>query len=426
MNNASTIVQSISSFGLRALVQQHASSTGSIRPVISRAVCASWPSFSCCSLSNTRWGSSQGFVRKGLSCGLRTGNNRWQELGKLSLSTSTVRKEQAALSKSATSAPSRRSTILGEVKKNDVPKDHLAGLKDLSGKQIYDILGPGLKRSQGNELLRELQIQRTTGFLDQQVNILCSKTQKAKALSWLRANYPVDEDAAIARRIEAEEQVEQERLKTPYTPQQNVGHTDLYGESTLESIRKHYESLPAKSSADEIHNANKDTSLVQKPSERAVLDHPPEFVDWVQRYKDRARLSTCPEPPVMSKTARLLPSTIFCAVFISLCILFAQNYVPPPRKARLFPDVPPAAATVIAIVAINLAVTVMWRLPPMWRALNQYFLMIPATPKAFTMFGNMFSHQNPAHCLGNMFVLWLVGTRCKSYSPLMSIYIRMY
>ena len=305
-----------------------------------------------------------------------------------------------------------------------MPKAHLAGLKDLSGKQIYDILGPALKRGQGNELLRELQVQRTTGCLDRKVNLPgATATLIAKALSWLRANYPVDEDAAIIRRIESEEQAEQDHLKAPYAPQQNVDQKDLYGESGLESLRKHYESEPAKSPADKVREGSKDTSLVQKPSERAVLDHPPEFVEWVQKYKDRARLSTYPEPPVMSKTARLLPSTIFCAVLLSLCIIFAQNYVPPPRKARFFPDLPPAAATVIAIIAINLAVTVMWRIPPMWRTLNLYFLMIPATPKAFTILGNIFSHQNPAHCFGNMFVLWFVGTRCKCYSPLIPIYL---
>ena len=305
-----------------------------------------------------------------------------------------------------------------------MPEAHLAGLKDLSGKQIYDILGPALKRGEGNELLRELQVQRTTGCLDRKVNVPgSSATVVAKALSWLRANYPVDEDAAIIRRIESEEQAEQAHLKTPYAPQQNVGQKDLYGESVLESVRKHYESESAKSQADEIQEGNKDTSLVQKPSERAVLDYPPEFVEWAQRYKDKARLSTCPEPPVMSKTARLLRSTIFCAVVVSFCIIFAQNYVPPPRKARFFPDLPPAAATVIALIAMNFAVTVMWRIPAMWRTLNLYFLMIPATPKAFTILGNMFSHQNPAHCFGNMFVLWFVGTRCKDYSPLIPIFL---
>ena len=426
MNNASIIVQSISSFGLRALVPQHASSARSLPPVISRVVFASWRSFPCCSLSDTRWASSQGFVRKGLSCGLRTGDNKLQELGKLPFSTSIVRQNQAPLSESVTSAPSPKFTVHGTAKKEDVPEEHLAGLKNLSGKQIYDILGPALKRNEGNELLREIQVRRTTGFLDRKVDFPgLSATHTAKALSWLRANYPVDEDAAIIRRIEAEEKAEQDRLEAPYTPQQNIGQKDVYGESALESIRKHYESEAAKSSADEIRDVNKNTSLVQKPSERAVLDHPPEFVHWVQKYKDRARLTTYPEPPVMSKTARLLPSTMFCAVVISLCIIFAQNYVPPLGKARFFPDVPPAAATVLVIIAMNVTVAVMWRTPPMWRTLNQYFLMIPAIPKAFSILGNVFSHQSPAHCFGNMFVLWFVGTRCKYYHPLIAIYLYM-
>ena len=338
----------------------------------------------------------------------------WKELGKTWFGISATRWREAIPPEPAASFPPSNGDR-NEMIKRQEREAQLAGFRDLSAKQIYDILGPTISTKHGNELFRALQIQRTTGTLDEQITTPGSNIiLVAKALSWLRANYAVDEDEAIIRRIEVEEEEAEAKLNAPYHPQQNVDQTGLYGKSGLESIRQHYESQSAnKSQAEEITEMSKDISLVHKPVGRAVLARRSESAEWVKRYKERALLSKLAEPPVMSRTARLLPSTIFCITIISLCILFAQNYTPPPRKARLFPEMPPAAATVIGIIVMNAAVVVLWRVPPMWRYLNQYFLIIPAMPKAFTMLGNIFSHQGPAHAFGNMTVLWFVGTRCK-------------
>ena len=67
------------------------------------------------------------------------------------------------------------------------------------------------------------------------------------------------------------------------------------------------------------------------------------------------------------------------------------------------------------IMLVNSAVLVAWRMPQAWRFLNRYFLSVPGYPYALSVVGNVFSHQQPLHLATNMFVLWLMGTRCTSW-----------
>lgn len=91
--------------------------------------------------------------------------------------------------------------------------------------------------------------------------------------------------------------------------------------------------------------------------------------------------------------------------------MLAQAYTPGPAASRLWPNTPPAAATVLTLVLANLAVFVAWRVPRAWRFLNRYFVCIPGWPYAVSIVGNTFSHQTFWHLAANMAVLWLVGTR---------------
>ena len=76
------------------------------------------------------------------------------------------------------------------------------------------------------------------------------------------------------------------------------------------------------------------------------------------------------------------------------------------------PDVPPAVATVGAIVAANVAVTLLWKyVPPAWKLLNRYFVIVPFYPSSLGMIGSTFSHQTWRHLGTNMMVLGLMGTR---------------
>lgn len=77
----------------------------------------------------------------------------------------------------------------------------------------------------------------------------------------------------------------------------------------------------------------------------------------------------------------------------------------------MFPDTPPAAATAMAIIGLNLGVYLLWKVPPAWRMLNRHFIIVNAWPRATSMIGSVFSHQTLKHLALNMGLLWFIGTR---------------
>lgn len=103
---------------------------------------------------------------------------------------------------------------------------------------------------------------------------------------------------------------------------------------------------------------------------------------------------------------------------MAICYLFAQNYKSPKRDERMWPNTPPAAATVMALIGINLGIFLLWKFPPAWRTLNRYFIVTSLYPYGASMIGSAFSHQKTVHALVNMAALWLMGTKGKcSYCP---------
>lgn len=86
-----------------------------------------------------------------------------------------------------------------------------------SAVEINAIFGKGkVSPEMGNRALAVLQGRREAGTLDldlpADVTQSVRKSSLDKALEWLRANYPFDEDAAIYARIEREEVEEQQKL----------------------------------------------------------------------------------------------------------------------------------------------------------------------------------------------------------------------
>ncbi|MCJ1358317.1 MAG: hypothetical protein MMC33_008316 [Icmadophila ericetorum] len=287
--------------------------------------------------------------------------------------------------------------------------------------KIAELFGHRVSKELGNEILYTLQGQRATGTLDHGVAATGINDDKiAGALIWLRENYPIDEDAAIIKRIEDEDREAEQQLIANaqriglYHPQQDVASTGIYGKSELEEIRKRNEEKLTKSlQADEIRHAatDPDSLALQAPQGRVALSRRTESAEWVKRYKEKALLSKAEKPPDMKKTARLLPAAIFCAAVITSSFIFAQNYIPPPQNARILPDTPPAAATILTIIATNAVIFLVWRMPPMWRFLNKYFLMVPGSLRPFSLIGNVFSHQSPWHLAINMAGFWFIGTQ---------------
>ena len=417
MNNVSSVIRCISSIGLRAVARnEHGLAICIRRRIGYREYSLQLPSTSAQSRGVSLWTTNpQPDSRISPStCIKKLGNSstivsQWSQWSARNSGSSIGIRYQS------TSPNAFRQTI-----KSDQYKSQ-ERIPNISKGRISEILGPGVTLEVGNRLLQTLQDLRSSGRLDEEVTAPgVDEVTVAKALAWLRNQYPLDEDAAIMRRIEEEERESDAELLANaerigiYKPQQN-SETSRHGRSGLDAIREHYEKQPIKSQADEIRNASPDSAMIQHPNGRAVLARRSESAEWVKRYKEKAKLG---DPDISdltwpTKVKRLLPSTIFVLAVIWFCVLLAQNYVPPPKQARLWPNIPPAAATITTIILINANAVVLWRAPPMWRFMNKFFLIIPARPRIWSLLGNTFSHQSPVHFFGNMLVLWFVGTRCK-------------
>lgn len=281
----------------------------------------------------------------------------------------------------------------------------------------------------GNRILVILQHQRETGTLDAGIpehEYEIEEYQIMNAISWLRANYPIDEDGAIVKRLDEEdaEAIRKAEKAGLWTPQQNAGETGIYGHSKLEEIRKRnlensarQQEEKAKKKDEQAKWAAENLELaLQRGSDGAVVTRNRTESQWVQRYRQKAMAGYLNVPPELSNWARLWPSAAITTLVVTFAIVFAQNYTPPPKKARLWPDLPPALATILGLIAINAVCWYMWKPPPCWIFMNKYFIILPGLPRALSMIGGFFSHQTFAHLGANMIALGFVGTRreCSS------------
>ena len=284
---------------------------------------------------------------------------------------------------------------------------------NFSAKEIQLIFQGSLDREKGNQLLQILQKQRVSGTLDEKVE--ASPNDVLAALEWLRIKIPVDEDQAIIARLEREEQEDDAKAAkiTSYVPQRDAHLTGLYGPSRFEEIRR----INRQKAADRAAQVKKQlveisrTKEIQTQNASGTALTTRKRPDWVIRYREAATMQG-KMPPSMSKFERLWPSALVTFVTVGLSIFLAQNYIPPSRRARLWPDFPPAAATIFALVGINAAIFLAWRVPPFWKFLNRTFIVTAAYPHAKGIVGGIFSHQSLKHLALNMVFLWIIGTRC--------------
>ena len=285
-------------------------------------------------------------------------------------------------------------------------------LRALSKDEAARIFGKTVDIEKGNFIVRQLQRQRITGTLDH--GILAPEAISARALAWLREAHPMDEDAAIIARLDKELEEEDRKTDGAYKPQQDINNSDNYSRSVLDRIKEENK-LKAARKKEAKEKEEQAGEIVKRPTSvktapRSVVARRTEPAEWIKRYSEKAT-SKLKEPPKMTKLQRLWPSTVVTLAILGLSALFAQNYHPPPRKARLWPDVPPAAATIFALIGVNVAIFLLWRIPPAWHVLNRQFTLIPAVPYCSSIILNVFSHQSFAHLVTNMAVLWFVGTR---------------
>jgi rhomboid-like protein len=300
---------------------------------------------------------------------------------------------------------------------------------------VVALLGPHISTAGANKLLRILHGRRVAGTLDDptlRINTIAfTKEHQKLALEWLRTNVPVDEIANAGLRAEdelsalenggAQKQpqtgipAEYQNKVRIYKEQDTSPKTNsVYGQSALDEIRarnkakweaelKRREEEKKKREEEERHGKAGPLQVAGKPQTRQLSAK-------MQEYMVRGQ-SDLKEPPKMKKWQRLLPATAFALVVSGLCLACAEFYTPPKRADRLFPDIPPAAATIGTLILANLLGWGLWKIPPMWRFLNQYFILVPATPRVATMLSAAFSHQSVVHLAQNMAFLWFFGVR---------------
>ncbi|KAL8940981.1 MAG: hypothetical protein Q9216_002500 [Gyalolechia sp. 2 TL-2023] len=254
--------------------------------------------------------------------------------------------------------------------------------------------------SEGNRLLHEVQEQRLAGTIEQAIP--GSERYKDKALVWLRKNVPFDEDQAILKRLEREE-------NTALRPQGQQKGGEVYAESVLDRIRKKNLSKSLEKEQTNDVKSRLEHKGFPLSREQALVRRREESLASVQKWRANAKRDDLHSVPRMSFIQRVGPATLLAFTVISLCVMFAQNYSPPSEAARLFTSITPAAATVGVLVGINFIVWFGWRVLPLRRFMQRRFLLIPAYPWSSSMIGGLFSHQSFQHLAANMIALWFIG-----------------
>lgn len=326
----------------------------------------------------------------------------------------------------------------------DLPKDYSdeKGLKfrekPFTAKDTLEVFGKGIDANSANRLLRVLHGRRVAGTLEDPDTPSILSTWEIRAqkigLSWLREHVPVDEVRNYGLRAEKELQemeaeiiADSERIGIykpnpgeilePNSQKPKKGHS-VYGESGLDAIRKQKqkeedereaaEEAARQAQAEEIRH-NTGTLEPISASRRVELRRPGEN-KWLQYYIERSKILPN-TPPEMTWFQRLWPSALVLCGVLAFSFIFPLVYTPPKNSQRMFPDIPPAAATVLGLISINAFVFLLWRFPPAFRMLNKYFITVPGYPQALSLIGNVFSHQALSHLTVNMLVLYFVGSR---------------
>lgn len=314
--------------------------------------------------------------------------------------------------------------------------------------QLKDIFGMTVDRSGAAALLSKLQIQRRDGTLDQPLPY--PPVLLERGLAYLRSKYPVDEDAAIISRLDRELDGDW-TLPQTNTSKSRTGNSGLMeirklnkAKRAAEEAKREYEEKEARRTQEERRRERQDKGVrgaqlvggqtkglsiadgslggIDSAGKALVLSERMEnFITandarirasnaWVARYRRKATPQYIPQ---MTTWQRLWPCGCFSLCVVGLALIFAQVYIPPEQGARLFPDIPPAVAAVGTLVAINVAVFIAWKIPPLWPRLNRQFMVVPAIPQAFSMLGAEFSHSQLSHLTVNMVGLCLLGINCQ-------------
>ncbi|KAI1820045.1 hypothetical protein F4861DRAFT_533979 [Xylaria intraflava] len=318
--------------------------------------------------------------------------------------------------------------------------------EELTQKEVNGIFPSNLPAPQANLLLMIMHGRRVAGTLDDPVLAQNTKqfriSDQKMALEYLRKHIPVDEILNAGLRAEdelaviegrndaTEEAGEQLEDTSPESaPSTSKGEPNdeaptgrlpkkkksdsPYGESNFDRIRAgNIAKRKAEEARLEEERKLKEEELAKQNigTLQTRQDKPTEMSEFRKKHFERAS-SDLKAPPEMTAWQRLLPAFGMAALVVIGSMGFAAVYQAPSTSGRIWPDIPPAAATCITLIAVNVAIYALWKFPPAWRFMNRYMILVAATPRPLQLLGAMFSHQNMKHLAANMVVLWLFGTR---------------
>ncbi|KAH7385665.1 hypothetical protein BKA66DRAFT_72017 [Pyrenochaeta sp. MPI-SDFR-AT-0127] len=339
---------------------------------------------------------------------------------------------------------------------------------------ISRIFGRKLSPLDGNNVLRILHHRRTAGSLaDYGVDNLgkqythVNQDLAVKGLEWLREKYPIDEARAAqewaekeANRISYElwladpeteskykdparafreqmEKEEQERQQQELDDQKigilHVGKSQF--ERNIEEKRKQrLEEITRIAEEKEERERDMEVKLasgewvrtptgtqLMKPGQTTYVDvfgreQVSRRKEEMEKYAKASAVTSAKTPEeLLAETTlaqRLYPMSAFVLLVVLASYGFAHYYLPPSPSYRVFPDLSFTTATIGAIIAINAAVAIAWRIMPLWPIMTRFFMHVPGYPRAVQAVGNVFSHVQYEHFLANMMMLCLVGPVC--------------
>ncbi|OAR02565.1 hypothetical protein LLEC1_04006, partial [Akanthomyces lecanii] len=321
-----------------------------------------------------------------------------------------------------------------------LPKDYQdkVGLpfssKELTDAEVLRLFGAGMKTGPANYLLRVLHGRRIAGTLDDPAyavnTIEFTDEQLGTALAYLRKTVPIEEvrnaglraedelmqmeaDMAKADKAKAREADGAEAVAEPEVP---YTEDPVYGHSTFDQIRA------TNQARQKARDLAEEKERLEREEREGIVSGTLAEMDQVggggrtraitnpkiQAYYDEAQ-SDLTEPPPMSSAARILPSAVVVALVLGFMAAVSMVYEEPAERYRLIPELSTSQATVAAIVGLNLLVYMAWKVPPLWKQLNKYFIVSVATPRPLSMFTTIFSHQSLSHLVTNMLPLVVLG-----------------